>query len=91
LNVIDLAVGSIACFGLWATLVAATAAILAVAASSFAALAQVQRWSASLARLSGCGRLLVAIIGLAFVASAIFPLLNPTAGRCLPSGFRASC
>lgn len=89
LNVIDLAVGSTACFGLWGKRSwPGTAAIFAVAASSFAALgAGAALVSVFSAAIRVRGRLLVAIIGLAFVASLIFPVLNPTAGSLFAQRF----
>ena len=89
LDLFDLVVGSIACVGLWFRRSRpASVAFLAVAVSSFAALATA---AAIIGIFNAAVRVrvrpLVAIVGLAFVASTMFPLLNPTAGSVLAQRF----
>ena len=86
---IDVAAGSIACLGLWFKRShPAAVALFAVAASSFAALpAGAALVSIFNAAILVKGRLLAAIVGLAFAASTVFPLVNPTAGSLFAQRF----
>jgi signal transduction histidine kinase len=91
LDAIDLAAGAVACLALWwrrshpmAVLVVAFAA---AAFSPLAAGAGLVAVCTAAARVRG--RALIAVAVLAAVASAVFPVVNPTAGEIVKVGFPA--
>jgi len=91
LDIIDLAVGAVACLALWWRRAYPMAVfVLAFAAAAFSPLALFAGLAAVCTAASRVrGRALIAVVVLAAAASVVFPVVNPSAGEIVTVGFPA--
>ena len=90
LDLLDLAVGVLACLALWARRSRPITVLLAVGAAVFSPLALGAALVAVCTAASrATGRALVAVALLAAAGSVVFPLVNPAAGELLKPAFPA--